>query len=190
MGLLCMYCNFWELAPLWVCADHTPNTLLNALRLRDIDRYKHRKTAKSGKPHGNCMEMPGKQPEQMWGKINTSFFPDSWVVLGTPVSPGQLGTHLSVVELQFCVFPLSLARNLSSSNNAACWESSGAFYTPIHGDVCSNEIHCVLNTFVLGHEVSSRNGEPSSSASKLSTYLTNPNQSAQSSQNYFVFYSV
>lgn len=27
------------------------------------------------------------------------FFPDSWVVLGTPVSPGQLGMHLSVVEL-------------------------------------------------------------------------------------------
>lgn len=32
MDLLCMYCDIWKLGPLQVCADHTPNTLLSALR--------------------------------------------------------------------------------------------------------------------------------------------------------------
>lgn len=65
VGLLHIICDFWELAPLWVCADHTPNTLVNALRLRNIGRCKHRKTGKSGKPCGDCVQTPGKQSEQM-----------------------------------------------------------------------------------------------------------------------------
>lgn len=90
------------------------------------------------------------------------FFPGSWAVI--PIYPRQFRDALMCSRaVMMHISPLSLSLNLSSSNSAACWESSGAFDTRIHDDVYSNELHCVLSTFVLGHEVISRNGAQFSS---------------------------
>lgn len=90
------------------------------------------------------------------------FFPGSWAVI--LMYPRQFRDALMCSRaVMMHISPLSLSLNLSSSNSAACWESSGAFDTRIHDDVYSNELHCVLNTFVLGHEVISRNGAQFSS---------------------------
>lgn len=110
------------------------------------------------------MQALGKQPEQMWEEIFISFFFFQVAGQSYPSIPDSLGMHLWCSRaVMMHISPLSLSLNLSSSNSAACWESSGAFDTRIHDDVYSNELHCVLSTFVLGHEVISRNGAQFSS---------------------------
>lgn len=125
-----MYCGLWELASLPVCADHTPSTLLSALRFY-MHIYEHKKSRKSENPCRNCFQPLGKQPEQMWEKIRIFFFPVSsgsvWYLGLSRVLRDALACSGAVIP---CVSPLSLTLNLSPSSSGAWWESRGLF-TPM-----------------------------------------------------------
>lgn len=139
-----MHWGLWELAFLPVCADHTPNTLLNVWDFICI--YMNIKCLEmSGNPCRNGFQTLGQQPEQMWEKMRIVFFLSSelssvWYLGLSWALRDALACSGAVI---LCVSPLFLTLNLSPSSSAACWESRGLFYTYVRDDVSSSEIQCL-----------------------------------------------